>query len=147
MIPGPRPDSGHEKLMFIKLIQGALYDVWESLGMLLSILGRIWVIWGDFRLISEIIDFHPKMTSPHTKRPLFSSDLRADAQCFKIKTWCAALSSLDRTLRGLPWSDGQVTQNDFPNDSFGWHLLHESNLNHHIFIGWMSSDYLGKFSL
>ena len=95
--------------------------------------------------MSRIMEFHPEMTSPHTKRPLFSSDLRADAQCFKIKTWCAALSSLDRALRGIPWSDGQVTQNYIPNDTFGWHLLHESNLNPQIFIGRMSSDFLGKF--
>ena len=40
-----------------------------------------------------------------------------------------------------------MTQNDIPNDPFGWHLIHESNLNHQIFIGGMSSDYLGKFSL
>ena len=116
--------------MFVKSIKEALYDVWESLGMLWSILEHIWVIWGDFLLILEIMDFHPEMTSPHTKRQLFSSDLRADAQCFKIKTWCAALSSLDRALRGLPWSDGQVTQNDSQNDPFGWHQLHESDLGH-----------------
>ena len=146
MVPGRIPVSGHEKSMFVKSIQDALYDVWESLGMLWSILEHIWVIWGDFLLILEIIDFHPEMTSPHTKRPLFSSDLRADAQCFKIKTWCAALSSLDRALRGFPWSDGQVTQNDPQNDTFGQHQLHESNLEHQIFIGGMSSDYLGKFS-
>ena len=30
------------------------------------------------------MEFHPEMTSPHTKSPLISSDLRADAQCFKI---------------------------------------------------------------
>ena len=124
------PVFGRGKSMFVKSIKEASYDVWESLGMLWSILELIWVIWGDFRLISEIIDFHHKMTSPHTKRPLFSSDLRADAQCVKIKTWCAALSSLDRALRGLPWSDCQVTQNDSQNDPFGWHQLHESDLGH-----------------
>ena len=53
--------------MFVKSIKEALYDVWESLGMLWSILEHIWVIWGDFLLILEIMDFHPEMTSPHTK--------------------------------------------------------------------------------
>ena len=67
LIPGPSPVSGHEKSMFAKSIKDALYDVWESLGMLWSILEHIWGIWSDVQSISEIMDFHPEMTSPHTK--------------------------------------------------------------------------------
>ena len=70
---------------------------------------------------------------------------KIDSAC--ADKWCEALSSADRPLRGLPWSDGRVTPNDPQNDPFGWHQLHESNLDHQISIGGNSSDYLGKFSL
>ena len=53
----------------------------ECSGVFWNTLGGIW---SDVRPISEIIDFHPGMTSRHTKLQLFSSNLRADAQCFKI---------------------------------------------------------------
>ena len=33
----------------------------------------------------KTMEFHPEMTSPHTKSALISSNLRADAQCFKIE--------------------------------------------------------------
>ena len=42
MVPGPIPVSGHEKAMFANSIRDALYDVWESLGMLWSILELFW---------------------------------------------------------------------------------------------------------
>ena len=64
--------------------------------MLWSILEHIWGIWSDVQSISEIMDFHPEMTYPHTKWPLFSSDLRADAMfqdCNASLTWCEALFS------------------------------------------------------
>ena len=36
------PVFGREKSMFVKLIKDDLYDVWESLGMLWSILEHTW---------------------------------------------------------------------------------------------------------
>ena len=71
---------------------------------------------------------------------------RATWQTAYKAMWCGALSSRQGYIRGPGRADGQVTQNTSWTATFGRHHLRESNLDHQISIGGMSSDYLGKFS-